>query len=254
MMFHRGTNTECFLKYQLYCLLHGPVDEFSQGRWSDVFSTLHPAESDRLPVSPSLLIALQPYPDPVCCFKLNNFLWNMFPEWVWELFRCDMWTLEKLLTNKSGDLWDNSEFFFFQGAESSSPRNSDTASEFDSILSFGVNRKDTTLSSASSGVSSGSPLSHSPAASQSSNSSMSPRQQSPVGWQHGSENGFNINLKFLEDDGNVPLPPPGLTNTKQIWGLHHGNEVHYTKPAELTITIFNVVATVRCGHFLGKVE
>ncbi|XP_074614028.1 roquin-1-like isoform X2 [Acropora palmata] len=111
------------------------------------------------------------------------------------------------------------------GAESSSPRNSDTASEFDSILSFGVNRKDTTLSSASSGVSSGSPLSHSPAASQSSNSSMSPRQQSPVGWQHGSENGFNINLKFLEDDGNVPLPPPGLTNAKQIWGLHHGTEM-----------------------------
>ncbi|XP_031558019.1 roquin-2-like isoform X2 [Actinia tenebrosa] len=48
-------------------------------------------------------------------------------------------------------------------------------------------RKDTTLSNASSGVGSASPLSHSPAASQSSSSSLSPRQESPVGWCSGSD-------------------------------------------------------------------
>ena len=121
---------------------------------------------------------------------------------------------------------------FFQGNE-----NNDTATEYEPILSFGVlNRKDTTLSSASSGVSSGSPLSHSPAASQSSNSSLSPRQQSPVGWQHGSENDFsNVNLKFLEDSSTLP-PPPGINNTAPIWSPHCGNEVRLFAKTQLCKT------------------
>ena len=57
-------------------------------------------------------------------------------------------------------------------------------------------------------------MSHSPAASQSSNSSLSPRQQSPVGWQHGCE-------ADIWSDNNALPPPPGITDT--IW--QHGNEV-----------------------------
>ena len=107
---------------------------------------------------------------------------------------------------------------FPQHTDSSSPRSCDPA-DWDP-LELGIpSRKDTQLSSASSGVSSGSPLSHSPAASQSSNSSLSPRQQSPVGWQHGLIWG-----KFADDNSALP-PPPGITDTAPIWGPHHGNEV-----------------------------
>ena len=109
---------------------------------------------------------------------------------------------------------------FPQHTDSSSPRSCDPA-DWES-LAFAMPRKDTTLSSASSGVSSGSPLSHSPAASQSSNSSLSPRQQSPVGWQHGNETVIWGN--FADDNSALP-PPPGITDTDPIWGPHHGNEV-----------------------------
>lgn len=105
----------------------------------------------------------------------------------------------------------------------SSPRG-ETASDCDFLDLWIPPRKDTTLSSASSGVSSGSPLSHSPAASQSSNSSLSPRQQSPVGWQHGNEADFMC-WRNLSDDNNALPPPPGITDTAPIWSPHHGNEV-----------------------------
>lgn len=99
------------------------------------------------------------------------------------------------------------------------------ASDCDILESYLPNRKDTVLSSASSGVSSGSPLSHSPAASQSSNSSLSPRQQSPVGWQHGSE-GDSIWGKFRDDNNALP-PPPGITDSSLLWRPHHGDEVGF---------------------------
>ncbi|KAK3730053.1 hypothetical protein QZH41_009555, partial [Actinostola sp. cb2023] len=92
-----------------------------------------------------------------------------------------------------------------------SPRTSDLSEESDRLSSdhdylddwlrdFKVTRrKDTTMSNTSSGVSSGSPLSHSPAASQSSSSSLSPRQDSPVGWQNGSD-GDKILQNYIFSD------------------------------------------------------
>lgn len=106
---------------------------------------------------------------------------------------------------------------FCQNADSSSPRSSDTANDCD-LLELWIPRKDT-----DSGVSSGSPLSHSPAASQSSNSSLSPRQQSPVGWQHGSEADYI--WRNFPDDSNALPPPPTITDAAPIWGPHHGSEV-----------------------------
>lgn len=106
---------------------------------------------------------------------------------------------------------------FCQNADSSSPRSSDTATDCD-LLELWIPRKDT-----DSGVSSGSPLSHSPAASQSSNSSLSPRQQSPVGWQHSSEADYI--WRNFPDDSNALPPPPTITDTAPIWSPHHGSEV-----------------------------
>lgn len=106
--------------------------------------------------------------------------------------------------------------FVFHQNDSSSPRSSDTALDYDILGDFWSPRKDT-----DSGVSSGSPLSHSPAASQSSNSSLSPRQQSPVGWQHGSE--ADLIWRTFSEDSNALPPPPNITDTAPIWGPHHGN-------------------------------
>lgn len=106
---------------------------------------------------------------------------------------------------------------FCQNADSTSPRSSDTATDCD-LLELWIPRKDT-----DSGVSSGSPLSHSPAASQSSNSSLSPRQQSPVGWQHSSEADYI--WRNFPDDSNALPPPPTITDTAPIWSPHHGSEV-----------------------------
>ncbi|KAL9988510.1 hypothetical protein ACROYT_G002964 [Oculina patagonica] len=103
-----------------------------------------------------------------------------------------------------------------KNADSSSPRSTDTALDLDILADFWSPRKDT-----DSGVSSGSPLSHSPAASQSSNSSLSPRQQSPVGWQHGME-ADSIWRTFSDDNSALP-PPPNLTDTAPIWGPHRGS-------------------------------
>ena len=102
----------------------------------------------------------------------------------------------------------------------------------DHWLGYKMCRKDTTLSSASSGVSSGSPLSHSPAASQSSNSSLSPRQQSPVGWQHGNEADYI--WRHFADDSNILPPPPAITDTVPIW--RRDNEVGCTVECSVTFS------------------
>ncbi|RMX56030.1 hypothetical protein pdam_00017456 [Pocillopora damicornis] len=96
-----------------------------------------------------------------------------------------------------------------------SQRKSDATLDFDPSE---VWRKDN-----DSGVSCGSPLSHSPAASQSSNSSLSPRQQSPVGWQHGND-ATDIWRNINEDSNGFPSSLT-ITDSTQIWSPPRGNEV-----------------------------
>ncbi|CAH3037646.1 unnamed protein product [Pocillopora meandrina] len=95
-----------------------------------------------------------------------------------------------------------------------SQRKSDATLDFDPSE---VWRKDN-----DSGVSCGSPLSHSPAASQSSNSSLSPRQQSPVGWQHGND-ATDIWRNINEDSNGFPSSLT-ITDSTQIWSPPRGNE------------------------------
>lgn len=80
---------------------------------------------------------------------------------------------------------------------------------------FKPGRKDTGPSSSSSGVSSASPLSHSPAASHSSSSSLSPRG-SPVTWQSGSDGDYILSQLYSSssDGGNLP-PPPTIWSSSQ---------------------------------------
>lgn len=103
---------------------------------------------------------------------------------------------------------------FFQN-DILSQRKSDATLDFDPSE---VWRKDN-----DSGVSCGSPLSHSPAASQSSNSSLSPRQQSPVGWQHGND-ATDIWRNINEDNNGFPSSLT-ITDSTQIWSPPRGNEV-----------------------------
>lgn len=78
-------------------------------------------------------------------------------------------------------------------------------------------RKDTGPSSSSSGVSSASPLSHSPAASHSSSSSLSPRG-SPVTWQSGSDGDLILRSLYSTSSDSSNLPPPPT-----IWSSSQSN-------------------------------
>lgn len=127
-------------------------------------------------------------------------------------------------------------FIFHQNADSSSPRSIDTALDSDFLGDIWIPRKDT-----DSGVSSGSPLSHSPVASQSSNSSLSPRQQSPVSWNHGSD--ADLIWRNFSDDSNVLPPPPTITDTAPIWGPHHATEVCCKLSCCMLVTLLQFLST-----------
>ncbi|XP_048587174.1 roquin-1 isoform X2 [Nematostella vectensis] len=102
---------------------------------------------------------------------------------------------------------------FIQSDEvSDSPRSDSDYEEF--LRDLRPLRKDTS----SSGVSSASPLSHSPAASQSSSSSLSPRQDSPLGWQHPPSESDKIWQNYFSENP-VIRPPPGILSdpATQIW-------------------------------------
>ena len=91
---------------------------------------------------------------------------------------------------------------------------------FTDILSdYKPYRKDTGPSSSSSGVSSASPLSHSPAASHSSSSSLSPRG-SPVTWQSGSDGDLILRGLFSSSSDSNNLPPPPT-----IWSSSQSNRM-----------------------------
>ena len=162
----------------------------------------------------------------------------------WMVKRNTSWTqIENLrrLANPFGQgLWNKVRWFswlncswFSTQVSESPPGEGDVCDEaihpdrldcsmFNNILSdVKLPRKDTGMSSGSSGVSSGSSLSHSPSASQSSTSSVSPRQESPLGWQHDSDYIWGT---YCGENVTLP-PPPTISDAPRIWSSHNHQEV-----------------------------